>query len=80
MLNINDVIGYDSITQQLNGEKAKETKIGLLVTSAHFWQRSKRIQSTGEVGIALPWILAIRGGNQLWPMINLMKAGKIVTF
>lgn len=73
-------MGYDSITK-LNGEEAKETEIGLLVMSAHFWQRSKRIQNIGEVGIALsPWILAMRGSNLLWPTTNLMKAAKIVTF
>lgn len=61
MLNVSDVMGYDSVTQ-LNGEKGKEPKIGLLVMSAHFWQR--RIQSISKVGTVLsPRILATTGGS-----------------
>lgn len=52
----------DSITQ-LNGE-SKETETGLLVMSAHFWQRHERIQGTGEVGTVLShWILVMTGIN-----------------
>lgn len=62
MLNLSDAMGYDSITQ-LNRE-GKETETGLLVMSAHFWQRHERIQDTRDVGTVLPcWILAMTDVN-----------------
>jgi len=76
LLNVSDVMGYDSITQ-LNGEKAKETEIGLVVMSAHFWRRSKRIQKIREVGtVPSPGISAMTSRNELWPVMNLVKAAK----